>query len=654
MFENFESIKIGIALTTVVVVFATLFFRRSAPTEILFSLALTLFVVCGVTTPERAWQSFSDPAVIAIAGMLIVSSALRTSGVLDYVGHSLLGSIKTEASALRRLSGVVIAGSAFLLNTAIVAILMPLVIRWCRRLHIAPSRVLLPISYMAILGGTCTLVGTSTNFVINGQLREVASEIDRVNLQPVAGPAAEVSAASSKISSLPLNWLNQHRGQFNQMMLTDISWVGVPCALAGAILLIFFARKLLPERSEMLESLEEHRREYLVEMLVTADCQLIGQTVEEGGLRHLPGLFLIEIDRDGEVIAPISPSERIDENDRLVFTGVVATIVDLEKIPGLIPAADINYEIATDSSASRSLVEVVLSPSSPLVGSTVRQANFRQHYGAAVVAVHRNGERLPSKIGDIQLSPGDTLLLQTQDGFVRSFRNRPDFYLVSDVEGSDSRRHDKLWLATGITSCLIAWLLLMPLLPHFLSGIYADGIPQSLMSAPVAISVAAMAMIVSRCLSVADARRAIDLPLLLTVGAAIGVGRAISDCGAAELVADVLFTFVGQNPHLALAAVFLVTIVCTEMVSNVAVAATMFFVSISVAAQLGVSPRPFIMAVTMAASLSFVSPIGYQTNLMVMGPGGYRPTDYLRAGLPLSILVSTLAIILIPLIWPFH
>ncbi len=637
-----------LALTAIVVVFLTLQLRRNAPTEVLFSAALAIFVLFGLLSPEQAWQGYANPAVIAIAGLLIVSSALRNTGVLDSIGRRLLGNVKTETGALARLSGVLVVSSAFLLNTAIVAMLLPVVISWCRQRHVTPSRLLLPISYLAILGGTCTLVGTSTNFVINGRLQDVAREVDELAAAERGGLTDEqLSPSVAKLArQYPRQWLMARQDQLQPMGLTDISWVGIPCALAGTLLLIFLSRRLMPNRTELLDSLDEQRREYLVEMLVTPGCSLTGKTVEEGGLRHLPGLFLIEIGRGNDVIAPVSPSDRIRQNDRLVFTGVVATIIDLEKIPGLVPAADINYEISPEKADSRSLVEVVLSPSSPLVGTTIRQANFRQFYGAAVVAVHRNGERLPTKIGDIELSAGDTLLLQTQQGFVRSFRNRPDFYLVSSVEDSVGRRHDKMLLACAITLGLIAWLFLMPLFKWL-------GWSGSLLSPSVAILVAALTLVITRCVSVADARRAIDLPMLLTVGAAIGVGRAVNECGADQTVAVFLINSVGTNPYMGLVVIFAITVCFTEMISNVAVAATMFYIALSLASQLDVSPRPFIMAVTLAASLSFISPIGYQTNLMVMGPGGYRPRDYLRAGLPLSLIVGTIALVLIPLIWRF-
>ncbi|QDV24453.1 SLC13 family permease [Aureliella helgolandensis] len=634
--QDFQQI---IAVAIILIVFVTMQVRRNAPTDLLFGLALVAYILFGIVDPATAWKGFSSNAVIAIGGLLVVSTALRNTGALDSLGAKLLGNVKTERGALGRLSSVLLTSSAFLLNTAIVAMLMPVVISWCRQRNVSPSRLLLPVSYLAILGGTCTLVGTSTNFVVNEKLTEMSQLIEQSERNQALGKPSE--------SPFDIDWLLEQREQLQPMSLFEISRIGVPCALLGAFVLIVCGRRLLPNRTELLDSLEEQRREYLVEMLVTQSCGLIGKTVEEGGLRHLPGLFLIEIDRDSKAIAPVSPSDRILENDRLVFTGVVATIVDLEKIAGLIPATDINYEIAPEKVENRTLVEVVLSPSSPLVGSTIRQANFRQYYGAAVVAVHRNGERLPTKLGDIELSPGDTLLLQTNRSFVRSYRNRPDFYLVSGVEDSKGRRHDRLLLACSLAIGLIAWLLLQSVLGE-------TSLPQAFSSPEVAIFGIALAMVVTGCVSMSDARRSIDLPMLFTVGAAIGVGTGFSQCGAAESIAELLLGFIGTNEYMVLIALFVVTVCLTEMISNVAVATMMFYIAIGVASALDANPRTFIMAITLGASLSFVSPIGYQTNLMVMGPGGYRPTDYLRAGIPLSLAIGALAIILLPLIWPFH
>lgn len=638
-----QQVQEYLAIAIVVALFVTMQVRRNTPTDLLFAAALGLFVILGITPLDIAWSGFANTAVIAIAGLLVVSAAMRNTGALDLLGRRLLGRASTQQAALGRLSSVIVPASAFLLNTAIVSMLVPVVISWCRRHQISPSKLLLPVSYMAILGGTCTLVGTSTNFVVNENLSKVHIAAEQL---AAANTGAAPAAVGNRLGNVDHAWLIKFQESLQPMGLFEISWVGVPCALGGGLLLVFFFRRFLPNRTELLESLEDQRREYLVEMTVTVGCNLIGKTVEEGGLRNLPGLFLIEIDRDGEVLSPVSPRDKIHLNDRLVFTGVVATIVDLEKIPGLIPAADINYEIAPEKADSRTLVEVVLSPSSPLVDSTIRQANFRQLYGAAVVAVHRNGERLPSKIGDIQLSPGDTLLLQTGQSFIRTFRNRPDFYLISGVEDSKNRRHDKLWLSCLITAGLILWLLLQPVLGYL-------GAARPLLAPEVAIFCAALTLILTRCLSIADARRSIDLQMLITIGAAMGIGAGFAESGAADSIAHYVLNLTQTSELLTLVAVFVITLCLTEMISNVAVAVIMFNIAIAMSCQMDVDPRPLIIAVTMAASLSFVSPIGYQTNLMVMGPGGYRPTDYIRAGLPLSIVVSAIAISAIYFQWHF-
>ena len=221
----------------------------------------------------------------------------------------------------------------------------------------------------------------------------------------------------------------------------------------GALYLLSVGRKLMPDRKELIEQLEETRREYLVEMLVQPGCRLANKTVAEAGLRQLPGLFLIEIDRDGVVLGPVGPDELIRANDRLVFTGVVNTIVDLEKIPGLVPATDNHYEVSPAKQWGRRLCEAVISPSSPLVGEAVRDADFRALYDAAIVAVHRNGSRVSNKVGDIRLHAGDTLLLQTGPQFSKAFRNKPDFYLVSEVEDSRPVRFNRAWLAVRHLSC---------------------------------------------------------------------------------------------------------------------------------------------------------------------------------------------------------
>ncbi|MDA1049515.1 MAG: SLC13 family permease [Planctomycetota bacterium] len=617
------------AIAATLFVFLGLQFRRGAPTDLLFMLALIGVTVVGVITPEDAFRGFANPALLTIAGLLVVAAGLRSSGVLDWVGNKLLGSVETERAALLRLVPALIASSAFMLNTALVAMAAPVVVDWCRRKRISPSRLLLPVSYLTILGGVCTMIGTSTTLIANGILK-TEQERRVVELDEKLG--------KKEISDELAAEKREFIARSGPMGLFELGEVGFPCAIVGAMFMIFVAPRLLPNRTDMIEQLGEQRREYLVELQVLPTCPLIGQDVESAGLRHLPGLFLIEIDREGDTLTPVSPQDVIHAGDRLIFTGVVSTIVDLEKIPGLVPAADITYEIHPETRTRRRLTEVVLSRTSPLIGQTVREANFRRIYNAAVVAIHRNGVRLTNKIGSIGLEPGDTLLLQTRDDFVSAYRNSRDFYLVSSVEGDSSRRHDKAKVAGSLVLGLIVWLIL---------GAIPGLLPANLASPAVASLGVAVLMILTGCLRVSEARNALDMRVLVTIAAALGLGLALESSGAARMIATGTITAVGDNPYLLLAVVYLAAIIMTELISNNAVAAMLLPLSIAVAEVGGIDPRPFILAITLAASLSFATPIGYQTNLMVMGPGGYKPIDYLRCGGPLAILIAVTALTLL-------
>jgi len=385
-----------------------------------------------------------------------------------------------------------------------------------------------------------------------------------------------------------------------------------------------------------MEQFGDARREYLVEMVVTPACRLIGQSIEAAGLRRLPGLFLVEIDRRGNVIAPVSPDTVLESDDRLVFTGVVSTIVDLKKIPGLEPATE-----ATDQSSQeqrrRRLCEAVVSRSSPLIGQTVREAQFRSHYNAAIVAIHRNGERLATKIGDVKLESGDTLLLQTGANFAQAHRNNPDFYLVSDVEGSQPLRHERWWVALVIFAGLL------------LTMFMADG-----ETAMLGAFIAGGLMVLTRCMSAADARQAVEWPVLIAIGASFGLGMALEKSGVALFVASNLVRVTQPlGPYATLAAIYFVTMVLNELITNNGAAALAFPFCLKAAELSHCDARPFVMAVALAASFAFASPVGYQTHMMVFGPGGYRFSDFVKVGVPLNLLLWIVCVILIPIIWPF-
>jgi di/tricarboxylate transporter len=577
--------------------------------DFIFVGAVVLLAAAGVLTPAEAFAGFTNDGMLTIAALFIVAAGVVETGLVVGASQRVLGSTGSARAALRRFLPPVIGLSAVLNNTTVVAMSIPALLDWSRKRRIAASKLLLPLSYAAILGGVCTLIGTSTNLVVHGLLQSAG--------MPGFG-------------------------------MWELGKAGIPIAAAGALLLIWASPRVLPSRKEFLEQLGESRREYLVEMLVRDECPLVGKTIEQAGLRHLPGLFLIEIERDGHRIAPVEPNEPLQAGDRLVFTGVVSTIVDLQKIPGLVPAAD---EAAFDPATRSDLAEAVVSSSSPLIGWGIRDANFRTTYNAAVIAVHRNGVRLTQKIGDIVLRPGDTLLLLTGPGFVRAHRNNPDFYLVSEAGDAAPARHRKAGLAAAIAAAMV----LLLTLPDVLAPLGASGRVATLLAERrvIVAFLAAGAMLATGCVSFAGARRSLDWRVLVMIGAAIGLSRAMDASGAASVLAKLVVSAAQSlGPLGLLAAVYLLSWVLTEIMSNNAAAALMFPIAVAAASQFGVNPRPLVVAVALAASGGFIFPAGYQTHLMVFGPGGYRLMDFVKMGVPMTLLWFIVAMATIPLFWP--
>jgi di/tricarboxylate transporter len=571
--------------------------RNWAPPDLLFVAAAVLLAATGVISTDEAFAGFSNSGMLTVACLFIVVAGMRETGVLDYIGHHVLGGAQTERGALLRLGGVVMPMSAFLNNTPIVAMFLPVVMDWCRRHRVSPSKLLIPLSFLTILGGTCTLIGTSTNLVVNGLLVD---------------------------------------NGLRSMRLFEVGKVGVPYAIVGFVYLLVAGRWLLPDRKELIEQLGETKREYLVEMVVRPGCRLVGFSVEAAGLRQLPGLFLIQIDRAGLAIGPVGPEERIEQHDKLIFTGVVSSIIELEKIPGLEPVAHAAEPSNVVAPKQRRLVEAVISESCPLIGKTIREADFRAVYGAAVVAVHRAGKRVEMKIGDIALRSGDTLLMQTGPHFTRAYRHDPAFYLVSDVEDWRPIRRDR---------ARIALLIFVALLVAMTTGV----IPILLSSA-----LAAVLMIASGCLSAGEARRSIEWQVLITIAASFGVGAALKNSGLATVMASSLVDSTAVwGPVAALAVFYLLGSVLTEMITNNAVAVLLFPFCLETARLYDVNPEPFLFALILSASASFMTPIGYQTNMMVYGPGGYRFTDFMKIGVPLNFILWLISIPLIPFFWPF-
>jgi di/tricarboxylate transporter len=422
------------------------------------------------------------------------------------------------------------------------------------------------------------------------------------------------------------------------MGMFTISAVGVPAAVAGLAYLWLLAPRLLPNRRPFLDDLADPRQ-YTVEMLVQAGGPVEGLSIEDAGLRRLPAMYLASIEREGEAMVAVGPRQILRGGDRLVFVGIVDSVVDLKRIRGLLPATNQVYKLNGDHH-DRCLVEAVVSEANPLLGRSIRQGRFRNQYDAAVIAVHRNGERVVSRIGDIVLRTGDTLLLETHPRFLDEQRHRRDFLLVSPVAGSQPARHERAWPAVVI---LVGMVLAASIEAYTGLGLFLVAL------------LAAGLMVLARCVSADQARRSVDAGVLVAIAAALAIGRAIESTGLAGGIADVVIAaFHPFGPWGVLAGVYLITLTFTELVTNNAAAALAFPVAQAAAAALGVNLMPFAIVIAVAASAGFATPLGYQTHLMVYGPGGYHFGDFVRIGLPLDILIMAVAVGLTPLVFPFR
>ena len=565
-------------------------------TDVVMMAGLTTLMLTKVIGPQDALSGFANESLISIGALYVLAAGLRETGALNQVVGRIFGRPKSPTEAQARMMLPVAFMGAFMNSTPLVASFLPYVSDWARQCRISPSKLMIPLSYAAIFGGTCTLIGTSTNLVVNGLLTQQAH--------------------------LP------------GMGFFQLAWIGVPCALIGISYVLVVGRWLLPERIPVFGQSKD-AREYTIEMLVAKNSPLVGQTVQAAGLRGLPGLYLVEIDRNGEVIPAAGPDEILKGGDRLVFAGVTESVVDLQRIKGLTPATDQVFKLDSPRTA-RTLIEAVVAPNCPIVGKSIREGQFRTVYKAVVIAVARHGKRIEGKIGDIELREGDTLLLETDREFPARHRNSRDFLLLHSLEGAVVPRYDRGW---------IAWSILLGL-------VVVKGL--NLLPLSVVAFLAAGLMIATHCCSIATARRSVNYEVLIAIGASFGIGKALELSGAAAAVAHGLLAFAHNDPFWLLVCIYGGTMLLTEVVTHNAAAVIVFPIALATTQSLGLSFTPFVMAITMAASASFATPIGYATNLMVYGPGGYRFSDFLRFGVPLNLTMWAMTVSIIPWVWPLH
>jgi di/tricarboxylate transporter len=579
------------------------FIREKYPPDVI---ALALFVVLiatGLLPMQKAFSVFANPAPITIAAMFVLSAALVRCGAIDRFVH-LIEYAAGWSYAVVVLLLVILVGtiSAFVNNTPVVVVFLPVVLNLARRMKLSPSKLLIPLSYAAVLGGSCTLIGTSTNLIVNS-----------------------ISTA---------------RGQ-SAMSMFELAWLGVPTALIGAVYLSLMGRRLLPDR-QMLTSIlsTEERREYITEAFVQAGSPVLGKSFTEAGLVSGRGIRVLEIVRDGVAIDLDPKSVRLQSGDRLILSCRPKGIVHTRGIVGVDLASELHLGLEQIAAHEGSLVEGVVTPTSDIVGSTLRELNFRQRFRMVVIAIHRHGKNLRDKIDSNAIESGDVLLMMGTDQAIQALRTGDDIILFDQPALPARARNKKLPIALGVAVAIIT--------------------VASFNWVPIELAALAggVVLCLTGCIKPKDAYDSIEWNILFLIFGMLAMGLAMEYTGAAALVAQktvAVVNYVVPTEHKAialLACVYLITALFTEILSNNAIAALMAPIAIGVAAELDVSARPFVIAVMFAASAAFYTPIGYQTNTYVYGIGGYKFGDFMRIGIPLNILCFVVAMIVIPKVWP--
>ncbi|WP_162598694.1 SLC13 family permease [Nocardioides gilvus] len=576
----------------ILVVLALLVRGRISPAVTVFGGAVAVLVL-GVIEAEEAFSGFSNSAPITVAALYVLAAGIEKTGALTPIMQSTLGDGDGYRRPLIRTLVPTAGASAFLNNTPIVAMLIPQVSTWANRRGLSVSKFLMPVSFAAVLGGLVTVIGTSTNLVVSGQMETLG--------------LAEI-------------------GFF------EIGKLGLPIAVVGLVVVIILAPRVLPERRSARTEMEEAGRRFSVEMIVEPGGAIDGQTVAEASLRNLSGLFLASVDRGDTTIAPVRPETVLRGGNRLHFVGPIDKVVELQEMRGL-QSAELEHVLDLED-PSVSYYEAVVGSRSPLVGTNLKDVGFRSTYQAAVLGIHRSGQLLEGRIGTETIHVGDTLILVSDLGFRERWRDRADFLLVAPLDGTPPVATPRAWIPVTLLLAVV--------------GLAATGLVPILEGSLVA----AILLVASRVLSPLEARRAIDIEVIVVIASAFGLAAAMQASGLAASVATGLVDVFGDfGDRGVLLGLVLATIILTELVTNNAAALLMLPIAVSAAASTGLDPRGAAIAVAIAASASFLSPVGYQTNMMVYGPGGYRFTDYARLGWALTLTVLILTVALVPLLW---
>ena len=584
----------AILVLSILVGAVALFISEKYPIDFVALLVLGALLALGLITPAEGISGFSNPATVTVAAMFILSAGLQKTGATGALGQLMVRFGRSYFTALVVIMGTITVISAFVNNTAAVAVFIPLVMIVANRRKIAASRLLIPLSYASQFGGVCTLIGTSTNLLVS-------------SISDEAG--------------------------YGAFSMFEFARMGLILFVGGVLFFLLLGRWLLPERKAQELAVTYQLGEYITEMRVAENSPLVGKSVLESRLgedHDVTVLRLLHVTK--ATWAPLRQPVR--GGDVLLVRGKVGELMRLRDSARLQLNAEFKLQDSSLQTEDLRLVQALVAPASDLIGKNLKELNFRNRYKALVLAIQRRGEPIREKLNSVRFQLGDALLIQAHEEQLRSLRADDNFIVLDEVPGVALRHKAPVVLAILAAVVGLAAFNVMPILITSILG--------------------CLALVLTRCLRLDEAYHAINWQVIFLLAGILPLGLAMQKSGAAGLIAERAVGTVGDmGPVAVLAVVYLMTSVMTDTMSNNAAAVLLAPIAISTAVQIGVDPKPFLMAITFAASTGFSTPVGYQTNTMIYNPGGYKYTDFLRTGVPLSILFWILSVIFIPRIWSF-
>jgi di/tricarboxylate transporter len=583
-------------LVLLVIMFSVLVWGRF-PAWLVFMGTLTAAMTLKLASPDALLKGFSNTGVMTVAALFPVAAGMYATGAISILAQRFIGNPKTLGAAQLKILPAVTVGSAFLNNTPLVAMMIPVIRDLSRNTGLPGSKLYMGVSFAAIMGGTTTLIGTSVNLIIAGLVADAVS--------------------AGQLRDMP------RLGIFAPM------YVMLPAAIAGLIYIVFIGVRMLPGSSDQATA-KVSRRVYRGEFRVEPTSPLAGRTLEQTGYTRAVNYRLLSLERAGSAV-PITPAVQLQGNDVLTFSGSKDGLCDLWAKIGLVAVFG---SAMSRKRHEHELVEVVVSPSAPAVGHLIADLPLPENpYEMRLVAISRDGDALAGAVGEIRIAPGDAAILEVNSEFFFESRQEKDFTLVSRLSGYQVQRVDRALIASLITGSMV--------------GLAAFGVLSMLNAALLATA----AMLLTGCLTTDRALRSVEWDTLIVLGAAVGLEAAVSGSGLSKIIADACGALGGQSPRAALVVVFVGSILMTNIVTNAAAAAFMFPVALAMSNALGASFLPFAVVLMVGSSCAFINPAGFQTNLMVQKPGGYTFGDFAKVGLPLTIIVGTIVLLLAPLVY---